>query len=75
MLKFLLAQGVININQQNIDGNTALHLAAYRGDYGGVELLLKQPGIDKSLKGQYNRTAYDVAVVKKRTLIAELLAP
>ena len=74
-MKFLLAQDGIDINQQNQYGNTALHLAVYYGDYGGVALLLKQDGIDKSLKNKRDHTAYDVAVNKKRTLIADLLAP
>lgn len=75
-MKFLLAQGIIDINKKNEPGkNTALHLAAARGDYGGVELLLKQPGIDKSLKNENGHTAYDIAVRAKRTLIADLLAP
>ncbi len=74
MLKFLLAQGVIDINKQNEAGYTALHLAARTGDYGGVELLLQQRGIDKSLRNRYNQTAHDTAVAKKRTHIAALLA-
>lgn len=74
-LKFLLAQGVIDINKQNNGGNTALHIAARFGDYGGVQLLLNQPNIDKSLTNRANSTAYDIAVARKRTLIAALLAP
>ena len=73
-LKFLLAQG-IDINKQNSGGNTALHIAAYHGDYGGVQLLLNQPNIDKSLTNNSNHTAYDLAVERKRSLIAALLAP
>ncbi len=74
-LKFLLAQGVIDINKQNDGGNTALHVAVRYGDYGGVQLLLNQPDINKSLKNKSDSTAYDIAVGLKRTLIAALLAP
>lgn len=75
-IKFLLAQNAIDINKQTERGkNTALHLAADRGDYGGVELLLKHPDIKKSLKNKNGHTAYDIAVRAKRTLIADLLAP
>lgn len=79
-MKFLLAQGVIDINKQNDYGNTALHVAARHGDYGGVELLLKQPGIDKNLRNNSidctgGCTAHNIAVGWKRTLIAALLAP
>ena len=75
MLKFLLAQNVIDINKQNSTGDTALHFAAYSGDYGGVQLLLNQPNIDKSLTNKSNHTAYELAVIRQRTLIAALLAP
>ena len=74
-LKFLLTQGVIDINKQNKFGNTALHIAVFRGDYGGVELLLQQQGVDKTLKNNSSLTAYDLAVKLKLSLIAALLAP
>ena len=74
-LKFLLAPGVIDINKQNDGGNTALHVAVRYGDYGGVQLLLNQSGINKNLQNKSNSTAYDIAVGLKRTLIAALLAP
>ena len=74
-LKFLLAQGVIDISKQNDGGNTALHVAVRYGDYGGVQLLLNQPGINKILKNKSDSTAHDIAVRLKRTLIAALLAP
>ena len=74
-LKFLLKQGVIDINKQNKFGNTALHVAVFRGDYGGVDLLLKQKNINKSLRNGDNLTAQDIAKKLKLSLIAALFKP
>jgi len=74
MLEFLLAQEGIDINHKNEYGNTALHFAVRYGDYGGVQLLLKQPEANKSLRNDSGDTAHDLAVKLGHSLIAALLS-
>lgn len=50
-----------NVNVQNFDGNTSLHLASEKDCIGVVKELTKAPNIQLSIKNNDNNTAADVA--------------
>ena len=56
----LLAAGV-DLNARNSQGKTALHNAAQADSLETLELLLKEPGLDVTIKFQ-NATAFDLAM-------------
>jgi Ankyrin repeats (3 copies) len=51
-------------NVANSDGDTPLHLAV-RHNSGAIDLLLKRPNIDPSIKNRQNETPVDLASSKK----------
>ena len=55
------------------NGNTPLHVAALNGQTEIVRLLLAQPGIDKTIKNNDGKTAFDLAQEKGFAEIVELL--
>jgi len=72
MVKELLKNDTININQQVFDGNTALHLCVAEGHYEVVNLLLQQPNLNIQLTNHDNQTALELSIIKNRLDILEL---
>jgi len=50
-----------DLNFQNSKGETALHVCIKQGNVQGIEWLLQQKKIDKSLKDYEGNDAYDLA--------------
>ena len=61
-VSLLLTQTGIEVNGQDEDGNTPLHLAALNGNADSVEWLLNAPDINTALTNDDNNTARDEAV-------------
>lgn len=55
----LMLQHNVDINHQDNDGNTALHIAAMHQQYEMMNLLIKN-GIDENIRNKYNQKASDV---------------
>ena len=64
----------MDLDYQNIDGNTALALAARYGNVEAVELLLKH-GAKTNIKNYQNETAYDIAMAKGNNETAIRIRP
>nr|prf alpha latrotoxin [Latrodectus tredecimguttatus] len=62
----------ININEQNVDKDTALHLAVYYKNLQMIKLLIKY-GIDVTIRNAYDKTALDIAIDAKFSNIVEYL--
>lgn len=60
-----------DINSCDINGNTALILAAYRGRVDIIKLLLNQPGIKICVKNRYGCTALIIADNKESELLIQ----
>lgn len=60
------------ITYKEPSGDTCLHIAAHRGDYRSVELLLKS-GLDVNRKGEMGCTALHYAKMKGNKDIIKLL--
>jgi len=73
VVKNVLQQSGININQAENDGSTPLQQACELGHFDVVEFLLQQPGIDINKPGKDKRTPLFSAAVKEDTRIANLL--
>ena len=63
----------LNINQQDHEGLSALHIAIFRGRADIVEELLKIEGIDVKLVDKYSRTTWRLASHLKHAKIQNLL--
>jgi ankyrin repeat protein len=63
----------VNVDAQDKDGNTALHLAIKENHKNIVEELVNNGGVDISLKNNENKTPLQVAVEYSRENIANLL--
>ncbi|MEM7380694.1 MAG: ankyrin repeat domain-containing protein [Bacteroidota bacterium] len=60
-LKFVSSYGQ-DINARNKDGNTALHLAAMNAHNDAILKFLIENGADKSIKTDFEESAYDLAM-------------
>ena len=74
LIKNILANIDVDLDFQNIDGMTALMLAARYGNTEAVEILLKS-GSDTHIKNYRNETAYDLAMSKGQQEAAAQLRP
>lgn len=70
---FLKNAGPDTINAKDLDGNTALHLAAGYQSVDATRILLTQPGIDRDLTNYNNETPLHIANKLKYTDIIRLL--
>src|SRR5690606_24857844 len=61
ILKTLAEDKSIDINKANDDSMTPLHIAASMDDSGEMLQLLLELGADKSIKTEFDETAYDLA--------------
>uniref|UniRef100_A0A158R5G0 LEM domain-containing protein n=1 Tax=Syphacia muris TaxID=451379 RepID=A0A158R5G0_9BILA len=64
-IRYLLSTGQCHVNDQNVEGSTALHIAARADNYDICKLLLSF-GADLFLPDNSGRTAYNLAVGKTR---------
>ena len=55
IIKFLLSQDGIDVNQVNKSGNTAVHFAVKSGHVEALKLLLETPNVDLSIKNSVSR--------------------
>lgn len=74
LIKNILANIKVDLNFQNIDGMTALMLAARYGNTESVQLLLEHKA-DATIKNYQNETAYDIAMSKGKKETADKLRP
>lgn len=74
LIKNILANIEVDLDYQNIDGMTALMLAARYGNTESVDLLLKHDA-DTQIRNYRNETAYDVAMSKGQNETAAMLRP
>jgi ankyrin repeat protein len=58
---FLLLQLGSNINKQNIDGDTPLHLAIIFGNKACTEILLDHPDLKTNIKDNNGKTPFEIA--------------
>lgn len=72
LVKNILANIDVDLDYQNIDGMTALMLAARNGNTDSVEILLNN-NANTLIKNYKNETAYDVAMSKNQLKAAALL--
>ena len=61
IIKRLLWDNTIKVNEQDVSGDTALIQASASGKIDAVNLLLKHPNIDITLTNKKGNTAWDVA--------------
>ncbi|TGZ60282.1 hypothetical protein CRM22_008617 [Opisthorchis felineus] len=69
----LLRCGRADVNRQDIDGNTAVHLAVRAGHNGLVEVLLQCPVLDCGVKNSLGHTAFHVAMECRNVKAAQSL--
>jgi ankyrin repeat protein len=69
----LLARQGANLDQQDYDGRTALHVACMEGNYKVVEVLTQQDA-NPNLKNRWGHTPLQVAVNHKQQMIVQLLS-
>ena len=74
LIKNILNNIELDLDYQNIDGMTALMLAARYGNVEAVDLLLKN-GANPMVKNYRNETAYDVAMSKEQSQTAAQIRP
>lgn len=72
-LAFLLVEVGVNVNHQNISGNTALHWAALNGHVDCVSLLIAH-GADVNLANSSGRTPFDEALIRDKKDCCEVIA-
>jgi ankyrin repeat protein len=61
--QYLIQNTNIEINAQNNDGETVLHLAVENENLALIQLLLAETSIDQTIKNEDGLTAYDLAIV------------
>jgi ankyrin repeat protein len=71
LVRWMLANGA-DVNQPDVNGQTALHVAAASGHAGVLQLLLDHAG-DATLKDTQGRTPRDIALAKGKTEAAKML--
>lgn len=69
----ILSTGIVGINTTDLDGCTALHLAAYNGHLDTVVLLITT-GAELETRDRFGQTAFDRASGKGHERIARLLS-
>lgn len=74
LIRSILNNIDIDLEYQNIDGNTALMLAARYGNVEAVELLLMH-GAQADIKNYKNETAYDIAMARGNKETAVRIRP
>ena len=74
VLEMLLDMAAFNdlLNEQDIDGNTCLHLAAIYGKFGYLELLANDTRVDKGVINKRGMTAVDIAKSKSYNHLNEI---
>lgn len=73
-VKMLIDIGACNVNQQDSDGNTALHLAASLGYLDCVNALLSAKNIDLNVRNKAFRTAFAEARVHNNKSCEDAIA-
>lgn len=68
----MLKNNIIDVNYQNVYGDTALHVLASKSDENGVKELLTL-GADKEIKNNTGMTAYDYAKENENENLMEIL--
>jgi len=72
LVKNILTNIDIDVDFQDINGNTALMIAAGQG-FSDIAYLLLERGANKDIKNYNNETAYDLSLIKKQKDTAALL--
>ncbi|KER23291.1 hypothetical protein T265_14669 [Opisthorchis viverrini] len=72
-VRCLLRCGRADVNRQDIDGNTAVHLAVCAGHNRIVEILLQCPVLDCGVKNSLGHTAFHVAMECRNVKAAQSL--
>lgn len=74
ILKYFIRGVKLDVNHQNAEGSTALHIAAAHGQIRSLEILLASGG-DTTIRNRFNATPYATAKFWRKTKAMELLAP
>jgi len=69
----LLKEPTVDINLQNHQGRTALHIAILNGNIRLVKRFLKRYDLDMTLRDKMGQTPYSLAQMKCKKKIAKLL--
>lgn len=72
LIKNILTNVVVDINFQNIDGMTALMVAAEQGNHEIAKVMLEH-GAEVKIENYNNKTAYDIALRASQKEIAMML--
>jgi len=73
IIESLLNKSSIKINEQDINGNTALHIACRNGSANCVELLLNNLDIDCNVINSFGQTALHIASSEGHSTIVKML--
>jgi ankyrin repeat protein len=73
IFRMILERKVIDVNECNLTGLTALHRAAIVGNVEVIELLLQQPGIDPNVGAPGKGMPLHFAIAAKQMEAAEML--
>ena len=73
VVRLLLLNYYIDVNAQDILGNTALIMSAWRGHNGITNMLLGMHRIDTEIKDKESKTALDYATLRGNESIVDIL--
>lgn len=68
-----LVEQKCELNAQDVDGNTPLHLAIYNQHATIIEILIRQPNIDLKMKNNAGQSPFAAALARKNNMAAAMI--